>query len=104
MTPAMVSRWGQVRRSWIGDGGSQELAGGNDSGDRLSTDMKLATLASVAARWTATKLNHGWSRQGSTTTFVPMYAQFHIQTESETAWRTHPPESGVPSWLTDCSL
>ena len=40
-------------------------------------------------------------RYGSTTTLVPICAQFHIQIASGVDWRTHPPDSGTPSWDTD---
>ena len=39
----------------------------------------------------------------STTTVVPTPAQFHIHMASAVDWRTQPPDSGWPSWRSDCS-
>ena len=68
----MVNRWGQVRRSLTGGGEAGVLAIGADVGGGNSSDMKLATLASVAAgSIAATTCNQGRTNQGRTTTFVP---------------------------------
>ncbi len=104
--PAIVTRCAQVRRGFTVPSSRFEpatvrgrcrrsRAHARRGGSLAWADMTGATLAPVAGDVTSA------DDQGRTTTFVPMYAQFHIQIASGIDWRTQPPDSGVPSWETD---
>lgn len=78
---------------------------GNGPGLGLGVEALLHALllVPVAARvgWVAESRPLTTGESYSTTTLVPIPAQFQIHNASEVDWRTQPPDSGRPSCSVD---